>query len=209
MHFLNYDAYISALDRMCEKPEDPNYIKVAEASSVFDGVKVCSFTGHRPEKLGITEETDDNCLELKIRLREEILSAIESGYTAFISGMARGADMWAAEAVLEAIHSGYGEVKLYAAIPYPEQTRKWFGWEKDRYEEILRLCEGVFLVSDVYNSRCMAKRNEFLVKHCDRLIAVYNGTEGGTANTVALAKKRGKDIVLIEPRSVDNVENQM
>ena len=206
MHFFNIDAYGAAFRKMNNEEKDPTYIEVSEAESVFNDVKVCSFTGHRPEKLGITEETSDNCLDLKIRIREEVFSAIESGYTHFITGMARGTDIWAAEAVLEAVYSGFDSVKLYAAIPYPGQTEKWFSWEQDRYDEILRLCEGVFLVSDKYSTRCMAKRNEFLVNNCTRIIAVYNGSEGGTANTVAMAEKLGRDIVLIEPRPVDKID---
>ena len=53
------------------------------------------FTGHRPEKLDISEK------EAKSRLRSAIQKAINDGYATFISGMARGVDMWAAEIVLE------------------------------------------------------------------------------------------------------------
>lgn len=55
----------------------------------------CCFTGHRPEKLGIPEK------QVKEKLRKAIRQAIEDGFTTFISGMARGVDMWAAEIVLE------------------------------------------------------------------------------------------------------------
>lgn len=44
----------------------------------------CCFTGHRPEKLNISEE------QLCVRLGLEIDRAIEDGFTTFISGMAKG-----------------------------------------------------------------------------------------------------------------------
>jgi len=55
----------------------------------------CCFTGHRPEKLNISEE------QLCVRLGQEIDQAIEDGFTTFISGMAKGVDICAAELVLK------------------------------------------------------------------------------------------------------------
>lgn len=54
----------------------------------------CCFTGHRPEKLGQEER------EIRALLVTEILRAINYEYISFISGMAWGADIWAAEVVL-------------------------------------------------------------------------------------------------------------
>ena len=55
----------------------------------------CCFTGHRPHKIGMDEET------VKALLRKEIKQAIEDRFVTFISGMAHGVDLWAAEIVLE------------------------------------------------------------------------------------------------------------
>lgn len=51
----------------------------------------CCFTGHRPEKLGVTEE------KTKMLLSSAVDDAIEGGFSTFITGMARGFDLWAAE----------------------------------------------------------------------------------------------------------------
>ena len=55
----------------------------------------CCFTGHRPEKLNITEQ------EATELLHAAIVDAYDSGYRTFMSGMARGVDIWAAELVLQ------------------------------------------------------------------------------------------------------------
>ena len=55
----------------------------------------CCFTGHRPEKIGIPEGTVIALLD------KAISEAIQSGYSTFISGMARGVEIWAAEIVLK------------------------------------------------------------------------------------------------------------
>ena len=54
----------------------------------------CCFTGHRPEKLHKPEE------QIKKDLEKAILQAVDDGFVTFISGMARGVDIWAAEIVL-------------------------------------------------------------------------------------------------------------
>lgn len=55
----------------------------------------CCFTGHRPEKLKYSEE------EIKPLLADVIDRAIADGYTTFITGIAPGTDILAAELVLE------------------------------------------------------------------------------------------------------------
>ena len=64
-------------------------------------MKTCAFTGHRPKGLGYPE-SDGRCAALKEKLRSLIIRMIEEeGVTHFISGMAQGVDMYAAEIVLE------------------------------------------------------------------------------------------------------------
>ena len=78
----------------------------------------CSFTGHRPNKLQI--EHDDNDLRtsgLKAALKKEIIKKIENGTDTFMSGMALGIDLIAAEAVIE-LKKIYPHIKLTAVIPF-------------------------------------------------------------------------------------------
>ena len=70
--------------------------------------RVC-FTGHRPEKLNRSEKSVLDGLETAIR------QAIADGSNVFISGMARGVDIWAAEIVLQ-IRSEGEDIKLICAV---------------------------------------------------------------------------------------------
>lgn len=54
----------------------------------------CCFTGHRPEKLSQPEAV------VKSKLDAAVRQAIDDGFVTFITGMARGVDIWAAQAVL-------------------------------------------------------------------------------------------------------------
>lgn len=158
---------------------------------------VC-FTGHRPQSLpfGFNEQHPD-CVAIKESLKGEIIHCIESGATDFITGMALGVDMWAAEAVI-ALKSKYPNIRLIAAIPCPNQAQHWNKESVKRYEGILARCDEQVLVSETYFTGCMHVRNKYMVDHSDTVIAVYNQSEsGGTASTVRYAKKKNKKIIFI------------
>ena len=55
----------------------------------------CCFTGHRPGKLEVEEG------EIKSLLEKAVDDAISKGYVTFITGMAMGTDIWAAEIILK------------------------------------------------------------------------------------------------------------
>lgn len=83
--------------------------------------KICCFTGHRPSKFSFKyNEMHPDAIRIKVLLKEEIEKAIKDGYDYFISGMALGVDMWAAETVIE-LEKTYPNIKLEAAVPCANQ----------------------------------------------------------------------------------------
>ena len=68
---------------------------------------VCMFTGHRPKGLPFGyNERDSRCKKLKKALKKLILNKIQNeNVTTFLSGMALGTDMFAAEIVLDSKES--------------------------------------------------------------------------------------------------------
>lgn len=114
----------------------------------------------------------------------------------FISGMARGSDIWAAEIVLQMRSEGF-EIKLICALPYNGFEERWSSdWQK-RYRQILSQADYVRCVSERYAPDCFQKRNEWMVNHSAKVIAVYNGTKGGTKNTIEYAKGCKITVVVI------------
>ena len=47
-------------------------------------------------------------------------------------------------------------------------------------------------------------RNEWMVNHSGRVIVYYNGTPGGTRNTIEYAKRKNIEIVLLQERAEEN-----
>ena len=151
--------------------------------------RVC-FTGHRPEKLTQPESVVCTALEKEIR------QAIADGLTVFISGMARGVDIWAAEIVLHIRDEGQS-VRLICASPYEGFDRTWRADWQERYRTILDKADYVKYVCPYYSRACFQIRNEWMVNRSSRVIAVYNGSSGGTHNTIKYAKQKKVDCILI------------
>ena len=158
----------------------------------------CCFTGHRPDKLPWgTDEGDPRCLDLKRRLREELDRAYAAGCRHFICGMARGADLYFAQGVLE-LRDRHPEVTLEGARPCESQADGWPEAERRRYREILDQCDYETLVQQRYDRGCMTRRNRYMVDHAARIIAVYNGVpRGGTAQTLLYAMRRGLEMRIL------------
>ena len=52
---------------------------------------------------------------------------------------------------------------------------------------------------DHYVNGCMQKRNRYMVDSAAHMIAVFNGSPGGTKSTIEYAKRKGLDIILLDP----------
>ena len=157
----------------------------------WDIKKSCTFTGHRPERLELPEQ------QVKEWLKEQIERAIDDGYTEFITGMQRGVDLWAAEAVLKLIDEDK-QIRLIAACAFRGMENRWdYDWQ-ERYSYVLSRSEWVYYISDTPGRKAFFARNHWMVDHASRLIAVYSGAPGGTKETIDYARKKGHSIVLLE-----------
>ncbi len=159
---------------------------------------VCCFTGHRPEKLPWgADERDERCIKLKQELACHLEGLYLAGCRRFLCGMARGCDLYFAEAVLE-LREAHGDVILEAALPCDTQADNWRESEQRRYEHLLAESDEVTFVAHRYSPGCMQRRNRYMVDSSDILLAVFNGTGGGTMQTILYAKRRGLQVLTIE-----------
>lgn len=158
----------------------------------MDKAAACCFTGHRPDKLPWgTDESDPRCMALKERLAAALETVYREGARHFICGMARGADLYFAEAVLELRKRRPG-VTLECARPCESQAQSWPPEEQERYQSILAQCDYETLVQHHYDRFCMMRRNRYMVDHAAHILTVYNGVpHGGTAQTLLYAIRKG------------------
>lgn len=157
--------------------------------------KAISFISHRPESL--PPEYENN---LRRRILNE-LTALDGNVNMFICGMGDGPDVIFGECVLLMIYgSCMPDAMLMCMAAYTDQIHRKSGkWSKMiRYSAVMPVS-----VSDRYNRGCYHKRDRTMVDMCDMLIAVYDGRDtGGTANAVAYARRTGKPVLIIDPRTL-------
>ena len=138
-------------------------------------------------------------MALKAVLAEQIAALVDTGFTQFLSGMAKGTDVWSTLAVLS-LREQNPTTKLHCILPCKEQADKWSASSRDLYHSILDRADSIVYVSRTYYKNCMLDRNRFLVDHTAALLAVYNGERrGGTAATMRYARKMGREIIVIDP----------
>ena len=172
-----------------------------KSQDVENKLKVC-FTGHRPKSLPWKyDEASADCMGFKKAMFAILEKAIQNNDKYFISGMALGVDMICAEIVIS-LKEKYADVILECAIPCANQSKRWSREQQLRYDRILSQADFRHYVSENdYSIGCMNNRNEYMVKKCDVVIAVWNGKPSGTGNTVDMARQFGKKVRIVDPNN--------
>lgn len=137
---------------------------------------ICAFTGHRPSpKLGGYQPNPIQAAVIQA-IREKL---IELRPSAVISGMALGVDQWATQVCIDL------GIPFTAAVPFKGQEAVWPRESQQVWRDLLSRAAKVIYVCDGGRlARSMQRRNEWMSNHCDRLVAVWDGSDGGTANCV-------------------------
>lgn len=145
---------------------------------------IVAATGHRPDKLG---GYSNSAFVRLMNLAAEYLVQLE-GCTA-ISGMALGWDQaFAAAAVMLSR-------PFIAAIPFAGQESRWPEDSQARYRALLKQAQRAEVVSPGgYSPHKMQVRNRWMVDHADHVLALWDGSAGGTRNCVEYALNKGTPV---------------
>lgn len=161
-------------------------------------------TGHRPNKLG-KPGTSGYSSDIERAMSHSITDALTnsgvriSQLDSVISGMALGFDTALAQWALDQ------GVPLIAAVPFEGQESRWPKSSQDRFHSILdRATQVVHVCEPGYAAWKMQQRNMWMVDRADVVLALWNGTPGGTANCVNYAEKRGKKMLHSWPYFVEH-----
>lgn len=153
-------------------------------------------TGHRPDKLG------GYGLEVHDRLvfgAKNALLGLRPRVTAVISGGALGWDQALADAAIET------ETYLKLALPFEGFESKWPRDSQYKLKKIIEAADEVHYVNEPpYAAWKMQARNKWMVDNCDIILALWNGSTGGTANCIEYANKIGKPIQNLWESMYDN-----
>jgi uncharacterized phage-like protein YoqJ len=152
---------------------------------------ILTVTGHRPNKIGGYNPNSP----LRVKVRSKIYDFLaEHKPELAISGMALGVDQEFAT-ICDQLN-----IPFIAAIPFAGQEKRWPADSQTYYQELLALAQEVVVVTDGnYAAYKMQKRNRWMVDKATDILAVWDGTTGGTANCVAYAEAVNKPIHRINP----------
>lgn len=154
------------------------------------------FTGHRPPKLGgYGKEAQQKLYNFTY---QTVFVHLNTGEDSTIIGMAQGWDMAVAESCLIL------GIPYIAAIPYPGQEYRWPDPNvRKLYQNLLDTAERAVYVSQgeepvtTWRAATLLQfRNQYIVDHSDKLIALWDGEEiGGTWNCVKYARFKKVEVI--------------
>lgn len=159
---------------------------------------ILGVTGHRPEELpGGYDPSSPERIDLIKRIKAMVFSRNPA---LVLSGMALGVDQYVCEICLSL------GIPYVAVVPFVGQESRWPPAAQAEYKELLKTAIEVVVTDDTpgYEPWKMELRNHYIVDRCDELLAVFNGSPGGTANTVLYAQSIGKPLIIMPPENVEN-----
>ena len=151
----------------------------------MDREHTCCVTGHRDIRA-------DKIQYVQTQLRQELLQAIQSGYTHFISGFAAGVDLIFSLFFADLKHEY--PITLEAAIPYQDRVKS----PDKTFQCLLKECDIIKVHTDRYSKSCFMVRNRYMVDCSALVIAVHDSRKsGGTAATISYAHRMNRDVMEI------------
>ena len=141
-----------------------------------------AFTGHRTY-----------CGQADDALRRTVGELYACGCRTFLSGMAVGFDLAAAEVVL-ACRRTLPDLRLVAVVPFEGQATRFSAEDRARFDRVMAAADETLVLSAAYHRGVYTVRNDYLVDHAARLVAWFDGSSGGTLYTVRRALRFGRRV---------------
>lgn len=126
------------------------------------------------------------------QLADAIRRFYAQGYRTFLSGMAIGFDIEAAENVL-ALKNKLPGIKLVCVVPFDGHDYGFSAEDRERFARIIREADRTIILASHYSPNIYHRRNDFLVDNSSAVIAYCDGSRSGTLYTLKRALKKGSE----------------
>lgn len=174
--------------------------------SSFNKENTIAVTGLRKYKLcWDTQQYNQNEQKMIDLLEQYLEKYINKGFVNFLSGMANGSDIIFAKAVIN-LKNKYPHILLHGIIPFLNQNKYYSNEDKKIYDDLIKKCDTIRIISVEYSANCYKIRNEFLVKNSSVLLAITYNIEmhrSGTTQTINMAIKNGVGVVKVDPQKFE------
>lgn len=147
-------------------------------------MRVCSFCGH--SKIYFPYE------DIKAATQQIVSGLIQDGYDCFLVGNYGQFDRLAVSVCLT-LKRDYPSIVVNLVVPYYQPQLDSYEKEyRARFDDVIVPA----LESTPYQYR-IVRANEYMVDRADTIVAYVNASVGGTARTLAYAKRKKKRIIRI------------
>lgn len=164
-----------------------------------------ALTGHRPNKLDGYDLSTEYYDKMITYIKDILYDLLKDDEVKIVghTGMALGSDTIWTVCLLDVKEEHPQRVKVVGHIPMEEQANRWN--ERDR--QFWGLMREALDEENVYRKSfpekgwkdLMFARNEGMIDESDLLLAIYNGENSGTGQSVRYAEKEGKTVKIIHP----------
>jgi len=163
-----------------------------------------ALTGHRPDKLAGYDLT----APFYTALRDWLVHIITTGldrhpHLTLHSGLALGADTVWSEAILQMRRAHPERIEFVAEVPVMTQSSRWpADRDKAFWETQVTNADLVNIYAESYSPMAMQLRNEGMIGAAQLVLAVWDGTSGGTGHAVRFAEQRGTPVFRMTPDQI-------
>lgn len=162
-----------------------------------------ALTGHRPQRLGLPEdEMDDKWEKIRDWVTQNLIKMVETTILEddqldIYCGMATGSDILFGMTSIFLKSGNIIPLRIHCVLPC-----KNYNSSRKYYKDIKLLADEWIELADEFYKGCDNVRDQYMIDHCDVLLAVWDGKKsGGVWSTIRKAQKAGKQIIYC-PREV-------
>ncbi|MET0888335.1 MAG: SLOG family protein [Mycetocola sp.] len=163
-----------------------------------------ALTGHRPNKLAGYNLN----VPFYAALSSWLIHIVETGlqkheHLTLHSGLALGADtVWSH--VILAVREQYPDrVAFVAEVPVMTQSSQWPSARDQKFwQKQIDTADLVNVYAESYSPRAMQLRNEGMLRPAQLVLAVWDGSTGGTGHAVRFAEKQGIPVFRMTPADI-------
>ena len=172
---------------------------------MLERLVVCG-TGHRPDKLGNSwsvEHSISRSIQRELYRWLKLLLSNTKRLKVIVGG-ALGFDTHLAIATLK-LKQECDNVTLEVAIPHKDFNKRWNKDDIELFNTILSMSDNAHYVSDnsEFDISDLELRNRYMVRNSDLVIALWDGSSGGTSNAFHFANRNNKPIIWLKPKEFE------
>lgn len=163
-----------------------------------------ALTGHRPGKLAGYNLSIPFYTALRDRLAEIVDAGLaKHPHLTLHSGLALGADTVWSQVILTARERFPDRIGFVAEVPVMTQSQRWpAARDQAFWREQVDRADLVNVYAPTYSPRAMQLRNEGMVNASQLVLAIWDGSDGGTAHAVRFAETHGVSVYRITPEQI-------